>query len=320
MVGGGVRVRDEDRGDAQHGQLGDRRRSGPSDDHVGRRVGVGHVVEEREHPHPGVRALRIDTGGAPTVERCLVAAVSGDMEDLHPQRLPCGRCIGDAVVDAACALAATERQQRRTSRRETESLSAGTAPRDDIEVAQTLLDGVSGDVRARTAAHADVVDARRVGHGDPVCEAPGDAVREPGTTVLLVEHERDPATCCERYGQGDVASEGHDHAHGLVAEQSPGGPDRTQQARCDAQERRRGSTRERDRPDRMEVVTRDGHEALLQAVGQPSEAEAQVGTHPPERLCGRYRRQHVACGPATHQQDVRRHVIAPSPRPGAARR
>ena len=79
VIVGRVRQRDEDRGDPHGGEFGQTRRPGPAQREIAPAVGLGHVLDERDHP--GNRP--VEARRAVGIHHRLMVGLAGLMPDLE---------------------------------------------------------------------------------------------------------------------------------------------------------------------------------------------------------------------------------------------
>ena len=176
LVGDRAGQRNDDRADADRGELGDRRRAAAADDEIGLGVARGDVVDERD-------ALGVDAGVAVRGAQRVDVPLARLMDDVRPRRRRQEReRLRHALVQAGGAEASADDEQRQRTRASGEAHFGRRHARERV-------------------AHADCRPIRLCAHGGPrtrreirsrMRSAPYASTRfaRPGDRILLVQHQR----------------------------------------------------------------------------------------------------------------------------------
>ena len=275
VVGGGVRIRDEDRREPVLGELEDRP-ARPGDGEVGGR--------EREAEGDEVVAQVVVRAGGGEVGE---VAPAGDVEDAVGR---VGERGDGGVVDAARAERAAEDEHAALLRADPELLPRTGA------VGDARRDRAAGDAVAVAGAARE-----REGEADARGAGREQAIAQPEVRVGLGEDERDPQR--QRRGAdraGDVAAAPQHRVRAAAPEDRAGVLQRQRGLRDRAGRLQRVAAADPLDPDRVERVARGGNELGLGALAAD---EADLRALSPQRVGHRDGRHHVSGRPAGRDHD-----------------
>jgi hypothetical protein len=270
-----VGVRDEDGGEADDGELGDRAGAGAHDRHVGGGVGEVHAVDEAGEGDP----RRAGVAGQRRLHRLVVAATGLEHDgDVVPVAPAVGEAEGEGVERGRPLAAAADQHHGRPV-----GEAVGGPP---LGPQGGPVEGEEGGGE-RHADEADVAPGREVGAG--LLEGGGHVAGDPGRHEVglarhgagLVDHRGDP----RHPGPGD-------EGHAGVAAHPDGDVDASPPEQPAGLERGAG---ERDRQERLarageghhvdevELVPGLGDEVALEPAGGADEGDRGGGLGPEER-------------------------------------
>ncbi len=300
VIVGGERVRDQDRGPTDGADLGDRGRAGARDDHGGRRVRGGHVLDEGCD-------LRVDAEATVGPGDLVPHRLARLMQDGDPSRgeARARQRFGHHGVERASTLRAAEHEHLPRTRLESIRVRERTTGGLDERAAN----GVARDADARGSERRRRLREAHVRPPDDGREHP---IRHADARVLLEDRRRD--TERGRGGEhrsGRVTAHAEHEARTMTANDAHRAGHRDGKSADALQELEGRASLQRGHLDELERLAELGDHPRFDAALGSDEDDLHVGIAAPKLFDDRDAREEVPARPASRDQDSFDHVVPP---------